>query len=208
MKRASKVIGMAAAAVAVTVTLSACEENQTTPPNAQREAAKRAEQRSNYVPKNDIEASNYNKRQEISDQPSTILWCTAFPSNPSAPAITVPVVGKITSGSKRPYPTEQLRIDTDTMGYTYNPELPGPDGMYGSSGEYRYGFRPDGVMVDFYNLETFCTTEPTVYQREKTVIDLGTNDALAGVTQQAEDALKAGDAAEAQRLLETIVGGN
>src|SRR3989344_3363645 len=92
---------------------------------AYQEAVRNAQNAEYYIQVNGLERKNYNWRQEIADDPTTILWCTsAFPV-PSSPFITVPIMGKLTSGAKRPYSTD-----------------PGPGGMYGSSGEYRYGFGP------------------------------------------------------------------
>lgn len=193
MKRKFSILTAILAALALLITV-ACSNSSGSKPkpaqNAQQEGIKTSKTRVNYVPKNDVEGRNYNARLRIADDPSTLLWCTSFPTNPNAPLITVPIVGKLTSGSKRPYPTEQTKIDTDTTNTTYNPELPGPDGFYGSSGEYRYGFRPDGVYVDFYNLETYCTTEPTTFQREKTIIDMVSDTKYASLDAAVQVALK------------------
>lgn len=185
-----------AAIAAVLLLLAGCSDDSGSAKpkpaqNAQKQGIQTAKTRQNYAPKNDVEGRNYNARLHIADDPSTLLWCTAFPTSPNAPIITVPIVGKLTSGSKRPYPTERVRIDGDTSFSEYNPELPGPDGFYGTSGEYRYGFRPDGVYVDFYNLETYCTTEPTTFQREKTLIDLGSDAGLNSIDTKVQAALKA-----------------
>lgn len=159
--------------------------------NSQDDAVEIAKNRNNYKPENDVEGKNYNARQALADSPATLIWCTAFPTSPNAKAFTVAVVGKLTSGNKRPYPVSQTIIDGDTLGMTYNPELPGPDGMYGSSGEYRYGFDPAGNYVDFYNLETFCTNVPNVMQQQETIIALKPGSNAALVDGQIEAALKA-----------------
>lgn len=141
-----------------------------------------------HVMQNDVEFGNYNERQQIADDPTTILWCTsAFPI-PSSPLFTVPVVGKLTSGGKRPFNYE-----------------PGPDGMYGSSGEYRYGFTPAGMYVDFYNLSTFCTDEPTVWQRENTDVVLKLDASLGASHDRAREALDQGNLEEADRILEEAI---
>ena len=83
--------------------------------------------------------------------------------------------------------------------------------MFGHSGEYRYGFSPAGVYSDFYDLATYCTSEPTVWQKESTELVLKTDDALFQAQQQAREALAAGNNEEAQRILEaaiTAAGGN
>ena len=140
-----------------------------------------------YVMKNDVEYRNYNRRQQLADDPTSILWCTsAFPV-PGSPMFTIPIVGKLTSGSKRPFPI------SDTQ--------PGPDGMYGSSGEYRYGFTTSGMYADWYNMQTFCTTEPTVWQRQSTTLVMQADPELLRVQTAARAALARGDTAEANRIL-------
>lgn len=166
----------------------ACGESKPAAPQSGQDIANN---RTNFTPKNDVEGRNYNARQAIADNPATLIWCTAFPTSPNAKAFTVPIVGKLTSGNKRPYPTEQAVIDGDTLGMTYNPELPGPDGMFGSSGEYRYGFDPTGNYHDFYGIETYCTTAPNVIQKEQTTIVVKTAGDLTLIDQQVEAALKA-----------------
>lgn len=162
------------AALAV-LTLVACSDpNAASPGNkgAQRDAIAQAEAVQNSVAKTTTnpELRNYNERIKVADNPATVIWCTAFPSQPGTQPITVPIVGKLTSGSKRPSPGAQaVYTNGDTSG-TYSPDLPDQYGFYGSSGEYRYGFTPAGMYVDFYGMETFCTNEPTLWQREKTTI--------------------------------------
>lgn len=158
----------------------------------QQDAIDTAQNRQNYQPTHDVEGHNYNARQAIADNPATIIWCTVFPTSPNAKAFTVPIVGKLTSGNKRPYPTTQSLNGTDGNNRIYyNPELPGPDGMYGTSGEYRYGFDPAGNYHDFYNVETYCTTVPNIVQKEQTTIIVKTSADLAVADQQAEAAMKA-----------------
>jgi hypothetical protein len=182
-------------------TASGCAPESQSIVQARKEVESRQARRSIYVEKNDTEFNNYNRRQVVADDPTTILWCTsAFPI-PSSPLFTVPVVGKLTSGGKRPYPTQKIES------VPYYPELPGPDGMYGQSGEYRYGFTPAGVYIDFYNISTFCTTEPTVWQRESTTIVLAIDPTLAAAQKQARELLKQGKTAEAQAILEQAIKG-
>jgi hypothetical protein len=190
-------------AVFVLTTAEDCG-TQSAASQAQAEAAQKAQNHAAYIPKNDIEFNNYNARMKISDDPTTLLWCTsAFPI-PSSPLFTVPVVGKLTSSSKRPYSTSTVNT---TSANSYSPELPGPDGMYGPSTDYRYGFTPAGVYVDFYNLQTYCTTEPSVWQRQATKIVLGTDDKLFQAQQKARQLLAAGDKAGAERVLEAAING-
>jgi hypothetical protein len=164
---------LATVAVLGLVALSSCDTPQY---NAQMEAQRRAENRAAYVPRNSLDFLNYDRRQRISDNPTTIVWCTMFPPTPGVRPITVPIVGKLTSGGKRPFASD-----------------PGPDGMYGSSGEYRYGFTPDGNMADIFNMASLCTTEPTVWQRNSTEIVVTIDPGLAAAGDRAEAQLKAQD---------------
>lgn len=181
---------------------SACDHPPTESQKSQNEAINKASRRSAYVQKSDIEFNNYDKRQRLADDPSVILWCTsAFPI-PSSPLFTVPIVGKLTSGNKRPFPTQQNRMGE--VGWYY-PELPGPDGMYGSSGEYRFGFTPAGVYADWYGMPCFCTTEPMVWQRQKTEIVMQADPELLKAHELAKQALQKGDAKEANAILEKSI---
>jgi hypothetical protein len=121
---------LAVVSVLATVLLigsSGCDNQQ----RAKQDAVDTANNRNYYTMKNDVEYKNYDRRIRLADDPTTILWCTsAFPGVPSS-LFTVPIVGKQTSGSKRPFDTE-----------------PGPDGMYGTSGDYRYGFTPAKILSD------------------------------------------------------------
>lgn len=168
--------------------LSACGED--TEQSAAMIAAQRnAQEASIYIPENAIELANYNQRQRIADDPTSILWCSFFPFGDTGP-VTFAVVGKLTSGNKRPYPTSR-----NVTGYSadYSPERPGPDGMYGSSGEYRYGFSPDGNYHDLYGVQSYCTTMPMVYRRQPSGLTVSiVEPQLARATEQAREALRAG----------------
>lgn len=179
-----KIIIAASALVLGIGALAACDSATT---SQQDQAVQRSQARQNYVPKNDVEGRNYNARQKLADDPTSIIWCSIYPTNPNVKAYTVPIVGKLTSGNKRPFPTSQ--VDGNNVSYT--PELPGPDGFYGTSGEYRYGFDPSGVYYDLYNVETVCTSAPTLIQRQTTTIAVTAQpSSLAGADARAEAALK------------------
>lgn len=171
--------------------------------NASQKASDRL-QKKIYQSTHNVEFRNYNLRQKVSDDPSTILWCTFFPpgvqgaTNGSTPGqtFTVPIAGKLTSSAKRPY-SGTYTSDNGTPGT----EVPGPDHMFGSSAEYRYGFDPTlGIYYEFTGLSSFCTTEPTVWQSHTTII-ADTSKTLASLTRAAEAALRAGDAKKAAQLL-------
>lgn len=175
--------------LASTVFVAACTSNKDrVKTTAQDSAIDTAKTRNNYIPKNDIEGHNYNARQILADNPATLIWCSVYPQNPNVKPFTVPIVGKLTSGNKRPFPTQIVRTYENSG--TYNPELPGSDGFYGTSGEYRYGFDPAGNYHDFYNLETYCTSEPTIIQKNTTDIMVSvSDDQLSAATNKAEAAL-------------------
>lgn len=162
------------------------------------EIAKRAHGHSTYIPKNDVELKNYEAAQRLYDDPSTIIWCTAFPANPSLNAITVPIAGKLTSSTTSFF--SPFREDSDKNGKLLVPNR-SVDGLYHPNPPpYRYGFTPGGQYVDFFNLDTMCTTQPYKFARQKILIDVDRG--LADADKQATEALKKGNKAEAQRILE------
>lgn len=183
MQVTRKMLALSAIAAIAAALIAGCSDVT----DAQRQAVDKAAQRKNYVPTNDVEGRNYNARQKMADDPTSIIWCSVYPTNPGVKPFTVPIVGKLTSGNKRPYPTSQV---VDTTG-SYSPELPGPDGFYGTSGEYRYGFDPAGVYYDFYNVETFCTSIPTLIQRQTTTLAVTVSAAeVSGADKKAEQELR------------------
>jgi hypothetical protein len=216
MKLASWKNGFIALLAVIGVTLLAgCFETNNGGGNnaAQQAALDKAAHNQVYQQKNAVELNNYNARQKIADDPTTILWCTgAFPI-PSSPLFTVPILGKLTSASKRPFSTSQV-VFTDSTNLNYSPELPGPDGMYGPSDTYRYGFTPGGVYVEFSgSMETFCTTQATVWQRQNTTIVVATDDKLTKASQGCQALLPkppavptADELAQCQALIAAGVG--
>lgn len=153
-----------------------------------------------YQDKNNVEFKNYNDRQKLADDPSTILWCTFYPPTVGQQPFTYPIAGKLTSSNKRPYSTTAY-IDAGNYAW-YPKDVPGPDHMFGSSSEYRYGFDPTRTQyVDFTALPSFCTNKPTTYQANKTNIVVTTDATLNGIDKAAQAALKAGDAKKAMAIL-------
>jgi hypothetical protein len=191
--------------VATIVTLSACTSNNSSPASDAAVKGNADLQNQVYVQKNNVEFQNYNDRQKVADDPATILWCTAYPSNPNARPTTYPIKGKLTSSEKRPFPTQVVEYGGN--GGRYTPELPGPDKMLGASVPYRYGFTPAGVYVDFTGLETTCTTQPTVYQKNSTDIVLKQDPTLTDASAKAKAALENKDPAKATKILEDAIGG-
>ncbi len=119
--------------------------------------------------------------------------------------VTVAVAGKLTSGGKRPYPTsykEDHPTDKNDHVWLWYPELPGPDRMYGESGEYRYGFGPAGKAEyeEYFGLPTFCTTVPKVWLRG-TLIVSAADPVFKKATYIARQAMQDGDVTRAQQVL-------
>lgn len=178
----SRQLARIALGAALIAALTACGSNLDT---SRSDAEKHAQARTPYTTKNDVEFNNYNTRQQIADDPTTILWCTTqFPVSGTQP-VTFPIVGKLTSGTKRPYPAAS---GGDPIG---------PDGMYGTSGDYRYGFTPTGAYVDFSGMPVICTTEPLVWQQNQTTIVLASSDAILTAQREAQSELQQAEAAKA-----------
>jgi hypothetical protein len=189
----------------IALVCSACGPEVIEQTEAQRSAQSKAMSGEVYQPRNDVERRNYNWRQEISDDPTTIVWCTFAWPIPDSPLVTIPVAGKLTSGSKRPYPVEQVIWNTSSG--SYFPEVPGPDGMFGSSGDYRFGFGPAGRAEyhDLYGLPVYCTNMPRVWHREHTTIMFDQDETLLTASQAAKTALNANDPDEATRILQEAI---
>lgn len=155
-----------------------------------------------YIPQNNVELNNYNKAQELYDSPDSIIWCTTTWGNASAPLVTVPVVGKLTSSSVSYFPNQSVYKSTNGNVLTENRSV---DGMYhGNPPGYRYGFTPGGQYVDFSGMPTFCTTSLTEFQRQSTTVSVSTDGTSGTLQRAAEEAIRNGDAEGAQAILEGV----
>lgn len=151
--------------------------------------------------------TNYNAAQRLYASKSTIVWCTTTWGNASAPLVTIPIAGKLTSSTVSIYPSSRVVIDTDTGNKEYTPERRSVDGMYhGSPPPYRYGFTPGGQYVDFSGMEVFCTTALSKFQRQNTKVSIAADAEGSQADAQAQAALKRGDKAGAQKILEAALG--
>lgn len=163
-------------------------------------AAKQAEQNRRdfvpYIPHNGVEGANYNKAQELADNSSTIIWCTVMPQSSTAPVVTIPIAGKLTSS------TVSAFSSVDGNGY---PKA-SVDGLYHNSPPpYRYGFTPGGQYVEFDGTNgPICTTAVNEFQRQSISVKLDSG--LTNATKRAEKALSEGKNAEAQQILQTAAG--
>lgn len=196
-----------AATLLASVVFTACggDESKT---SDYKKVTNHAGDRHAYLPKNDVEFDNYNSAQKVYDSPSTIIWCSTTWGNASAPIVTVPVAGKLTSSTVSYFPATRQFVSSDDSPEFHTPELRSVDGMYhGTPPPYRYGFTPGGQYVDFFNMPTFCTTALTKFQRQQTKIALTPDQVAKAADIKAQDALKRGDKAGAQRILEQAVGG-
>lgn len=166
--------------------------------NQSQQVDKRAENRQAYLPVHDVEFNNFDRAQKIYDSPSTIQFCSTTWGNPSAPIVTIPVAGKLTSSSVSVFSTEG-HSTTDSGVYSF--EKRSVDGMFhGTPPPYRYGFTPGGQYVDFFNMPTVCTTALTKFQREKTQVSLTIDKSAAVATAKAEKVLKAGTDPKTNRI--------
>jgi hypothetical protein len=195
-------VGIIAASVA------GCGGNGSTPSN-QKEALDsvraKLSDRVPYLPQNDVEWNNYNKAQEIYDDPTTIQWCTAFPQSSTAPIVTVPVAGKLTSSTTTAFNPSQVINGPGNGAESVIPN-PSVDGLYHPNPpSYRYGFTPGGQYVDFTDVQTICTTKPLEFQRQS--IEVKVDSSLNNATEQAQTALAHGDKGKAQQILEGAAGG-
>lgn len=177
------------------VMVAGCSSTPSSPAKEVNQQGRESVQKTNEslkppVVKNFTEYKNYMAAQSLYDDPSSIIWCTTTWGNASAPLVTVPVAGKLTSSSVSLFPSQQTLIDGDTGGRMYNPELPSVDGMFhGSPPAYRYGFTPGGQYVDFSGMPAFCTTALSKFQRQSTQVSLKIDPAMENAQKAAEKAL-------------------
>ncbi len=134
-----------------------------------------------YVPPVSMDYNNFNRAQQLYAQPDTIIWCTTTWGNPSAPLVTVPIAGKLTSSSVSYLPQDYLDYSGGGNSAVSRQAF-SSDGMYhGSPAPYRYGFTPGGMYVDLFNMPTFCTTALTEFQRQHRQAAHAGHSGLAGV---------------------------
>lgn len=199
----------ALAAIFAAVGLAACggSGNSTQNKDQQQVNQNIAKRGHAYIPHNGVEFNNYNRAQKVYDSPDTIIWCSTTWGNPSAPIVTIPIAGKLTSSSVSYFPGTKITWgDSGDSGVPV--EQRSVDGMYhGSPPPYRYGFTPGGQYADFSQMPTLCTTALTKFQRQKTVVDVSADPAVAAVQGKAEAALHRGDRLGAQAILAKAVNG-
>lgn len=165
--------------------------------DAYRDVSNDARKRAPYIPKNSVEYNNYVGAQEVYDDPSSILWCTTTWGNNSAPLVTVPIAGKLTSSS--------VSIFSGT--HKDGSERVSVDGMYhGSPPAYRYGFTPGGQYVDFSGMPAFCTTALTKFQRQSTQVNSTVDPEMASTQARAEAEMKKGNKDKAAQILAEALG--
>lgn len=199
MKVAKKIAAVALVSVTA-LSMASCED--TVQKERLKEVTSNSVNRDAYIPKNDVEFNNYNKAQELFDNPATIIWCSAFPSTPSAPIITVPIAGKLTSSSSSYFSPERLDVNSGAV-----LQEKSVDGMYhGSPPPYRFGFTPGGQYVSFEGgMDVVCTTSLTQFQKDKTYIQIE-EDVAHDQQAAAEEALSNGDHKAAQDALKNLGG--
>lgn len=174
---------------------------------AENKAKKSGEAFDPYVPPpGNTEQRNYNEAQRLYNDPATILWCSAFPQSNTAPIVTVPISGKLTSSSTTAFrPEDPVDVHGDGATAIGLGTARSVDGLYHPNPPaYRFGFTPGGQLVDFFNMPTICTTQPLEFQRQSISIEVATD--LDTATKQAEKALENGDKHQAQKILEGAAG--
>lgn len=159
-------------------------------------AARKAENRHVYQPTHNVDFNNYDLRLRMADDPTTILWCTFAWPQAGLGLVTVPIAGKLTDSGITPFPPDSNR----TSDFTPDPD---PNGMYGTSAEFRYGFDPTRTQYhEFTLMPSYCTNVPTKYQQAKTTIIVEAAPTLVSLTRAAEQALRSGDADKALSILQ------
>jgi hypothetical protein len=203
------------ATIGLTVGLAACETSSTdnNSPDQKAQVDKNASKKRAYIPTRDVELNNYNRAQQLYDQPDTIQWCTFTFSTPSSPIITVPIAGKLTSSSTTFFnPNATVKTDVGGDGFGAVPVGIGAarsvDGLYHPNpAPYRFGFTPGGQYADFTQLPTFCTTALSSFQRQSTQVDVSIDPQAQKLTDQAEAALRNNDPKAAQAALQPLASG-
>lgn len=174
------------------------------PPPEQIESTGLAGERENFVPVNDVPAVQWNKLQKMRDDPSVIIWCTAFPKTVGQEVFTSPLVGGLNSSQLTPFPTKFV-VDPAAFGKDPKPaELADPTGMYGVRADFLYGFDPTGEIIHMYmnGMETYCTNAPLVWQANETRIVVKQDPRLVDISNRAQEALEAGDTDRAFDILQ------
>lgn len=199
------------AALVAVGALAGCTSHHSPQASQESQINRAAGDRVAYVPHHNVEFNNYNESQKLYDDPATIIWCTTTWGNPSAPMVSIPIAGKLTSSSTTFFNPSHIVYSGDT-GLTAIGSR-SVDGMYHPNPpQYRFGFTPGGQYVDFFNMPTLCTTALTKFQRQQTKVSLTVDPTAEHATKQAEAVLKAGTLqdgtikpqaqAQAQKILE------
>lgn len=210
-----KIIGIAVVLICVFL-MGACggsKNASTSSPGAAANKAGRANvqaENKSLVPpkiKNFTDYHNYMNAQALYDDQSSIIWCTTTWGNASAPLVTIPIAGKLTSSTVSLFPSTQTVYMSDRYGpSSFNSELPSVDAMYhGSPPPYRYGFTPGGQYVDFFNMPVVCTTALTSFQRQSTKVSITTDAAADNAQKAAKVALQKCQAADTSKTTVTPI---
>lgn len=194
-------------AVASLVLVACGKDHKESDSHAKNEAIKSGKKFAEdaYIPAyGNTEQRNYNKAQEIYNDPTTILWCSVMPEASTTPIITVPIKGKLTSSSTTAFRPEEAWDVRDDDLPTEKGIARSVDGLFHPSPPpYRYGFTPGDQLVDFTDVGTICTTQPLEFQRQS--IEVKPAEDVSKASKEAEAALEAHDGAKAQRILEGAV---
>lgn len=185
----NKVLAFVGVAAIGALALTGCNSESD---KAAREVYEKAKDLKPFIPENDVELRNYTKAQELYDNPSSIQWCTLFPPSNSAPLVTFPIAGKLTTSSTSYFAAGNQSVD----------------GLYHGDSFYRFGFTPGDQYADVSNsMPMYCSTALTEFQRQKTYVEGVGNDGDASkidvdtAQEAAEKALESGDSKKAADIL-------
>jgi hypothetical protein len=203
MKRISAVVLLVAGMAAFA---AGCGGSSSAHDAAKTAAEKSGEAFVPYVPSpGNTEQRNYNDAQKLYNDPATIIWCSAFPTSSTAPIITVPISGKLTSSTTTAFQPERVDEHEGDDNEDEVVTARSVDGLYHPNPPaYRYGFTPGGQLVDFFNMPTICTTQPLEFQRQSVTVKVATD--LDTASRKAEKALEGGNHSQAQAILEGAAG--
>jgi hypothetical protein len=150
----------------------------------------------NCLPKCSRDFLNYVENAKRRMDPSTVQYCTIFPSTPGVKPFTIPIVGDMTSSSVSFYPTARAYKPGDDGSGEYTPDRRSYDGMYhGSPTPYRFGF--DAISNAEHriggDMGWWCTDTPQPAQIQETNLNVTLVADAKQLTTQINSALRRGD---------------
>ena len=163
MKKTLRTLVLASACT-LTLALFGCAESERV-----REMQKK---QATYQITYSVERDNINKRLELSNDPTQIMWFYGL-SDIGNIVLSSPVVGKLSSSTKRLEP-RTTDNDSSTYGFVGNErystnEIMGADGTYGESDQYVFWFTPEKQYFQ-WNGRYILSSAPV--KTEKVILNL------------------------------------